>query len=131
MHALFVREHNRLAAEIAASSPELTGEEIDQEPRRFVGALMQSITYDEFLPALLGANVLTPYRGYRWTVSPAINNEFSTAIFRFGHSAASVGSCGRRRYRSLGGHPFGGARGTRWRAGVQSDQPSVHGVAGW
>lgn len=65
MHALFVREHNRLAAEIAGSSPELTGEEIYQEARRFVGALMQSITYNEFLPALLGANALTPYRGYR------------------------------------------------------------------
>lgn len=50
---------------------------------------MQSITYNEFLPALLGANALTPYRGYRWTVSPAISNEFSTAIFRFGHSALS------------------------------------------
>lgn len=89
MHTLFVREHNRLAAEIAASNPELTGEEIYQEARRFVGALMQSITYNEFLPALLGANALGPYLGYRWTVSPAIANEFSTAIFRFGHSALS------------------------------------------
>lgn len=89
MHTLFVREHNRLAAEIAASNPELTGEEIYQEARRFVGALMQSITYNEFLPALLGANALGPYLGYRWAVSPAIANEFSTAIFRFGHSALS------------------------------------------
>ena len=89
MHTLFVREHNRLAAEIAISNPALTGEEIYQEARRFVGALMQSITYNEFLPALLGANALSPYVVYQWTVNPAISNEFSSAIYRFGHSALS------------------------------------------
>jgi hypothetical protein len=89
MHTLFVREHNRLADEIAANDPSLTGEEIYQEARRVVGALMQVITYQEFLPALLGPDALTPYSGYRWSISPAIFNEFSTAIYRFGHSALS------------------------------------------
>ncbi len=89
MHALFVREHNRLAAEIAANDPALTGEEIYQEARRIVGALMQVITYKEFLPALLGPDPMSPYTGYRWSTSPAILNEFSTAIYRFGHSALS------------------------------------------
>jgi hypothetical protein len=89
MHALFVREHNRLAVEIAADDPMLTGEEIYQEARRIVGALMQVITYKEFLPALLGPNALAPYAGYRWTASPAITNVFSTAVYRFGHSALS------------------------------------------
>ncbi|MGB5348034.1 MAG: peroxidase family protein [Polyangiales bacterium] len=89
MHTLFLREHNRLAAEIAANDPALTGEEIYQEARRIVGALMQAITYNEFLPALLGPNALSPYTGYRWSTSPAITNEFSTAIYRFGHSALS------------------------------------------
>ncbi|MEM7437717.1 MAG: peroxidase family protein [Myxococcota bacterium] len=89
MHTLFVREHNRLAQEIAASNPAMIGEQIYQEARRVVGALMQVITYNEFLPALLGPDALTRYRGYQWSVSPAIANEFSTAIFRFGHSALS------------------------------------------
>jgi hypothetical protein len=84
-----VREHNRLAAEIAAKDRSLSGEEVYQETRRIVGALMQVITYNEFLPALLGRNALRPYRGYRWIVSPVIANEFSTAIYRFGHSALS------------------------------------------
>jgi len=61
MHTLFAREHNRLAAQIAANDPTLTGEEIYQEARRIVGALMQVITYNEFLPALLGPNALPPY----------------------------------------------------------------------
>jgi len=89
MHTLFVREHNRLAAEIAANDPALTGEEIYQEARRIVGALVQIITYKEFLPALLGPNALGHYWAYEWSVSPAIRNEFSTAIYRFGHSALS------------------------------------------
>ena len=89
MHTLFVREHNRVAAEIAASDPGLSGEEIYQRARRFVGALMQGITYNEFLPALLGPNALTPYTGYKETVSPAVLNSFSAALFRFGHSAVS------------------------------------------
>lgn len=89
MHTLFVREHNRLAQEINSNDPSLTGEEIYQEARRIVGALMQVITYNEFLPALLGSNAMRPYRGYVVNVSPAIANEFSTALFRFGHSALS------------------------------------------
>ncbi|MGB8329028.1 MAG: peroxidase family protein, partial [Polyangiales bacterium] len=89
MHTLFVREHNRLAAEIAASDPSLSGEEIYQEARRIVGAQMQVITYNEFLPALLGPNAIGQYHGYIWSTSPVIANEFSTAVYRFGHSALS------------------------------------------
>jgi len=89
LHTLFVREHNRLADEIAANDPLLTGDEIYQEARRIVGALVQVITYNEFLPALLGPGALRHYVGYGANVSPAIANEFSTAIYRFGHSALS------------------------------------------
>ncbi len=89
LHTLFVREHNRLAAEIAAADPALTGEQIYQEARRIVGAQMQVITYNEFLPALLGPNPLSGYAGYIWSASPAILNVFAGAIFRFGHSALS------------------------------------------
>ena len=86
MHALFVREHNRLADEIAANNPELSDEQIFQRARRVVIAQLQSITYNEFLPALLGQDALSRYRGYDASVDPSIANEFSTAAFRFGHS---------------------------------------------
>jgi hypothetical protein len=89
MHTLFVREHNRLVARIAARQPGLTGDEIYQRARRIVGAEMQVITYHEFLPALLGRGVLEPYRGYRAEVDARIANIFSTAVYRFGHSALS------------------------------------------
>src|SRR5258706_10764559 len=86
LQTLFVREHNRLAASFAAANPSLTDEQVYQKARQMVIAEIQSITYNEFLPALLGNNALTPYRGYNPTLNPGIANEFSTAAFRFGHS---------------------------------------------
>jgi hypothetical protein len=44
------------------------------------------ITYNEFLPALLGSNALPKYSGYNPNVNPTIANEFSTVLFRFDHS---------------------------------------------
>jgi hypothetical protein len=89
LHTLFVREHNRLAASIRERFPGMSGEEVFQRARRLVGAEMQAITYNEFLPALLGADALRPYRGYLPRRRVAIANEFSTAAYRFGHSALS------------------------------------------
>lgn len=86
MHALFVREHNRLAEEIAVDNPDFTDEQIFQEARGMVIAQLQSITLNEYLPALLGEDAISEYTGYDSTVDPSIANEFSTAAFRFGHS---------------------------------------------
>jgi peroxidase len=82
MQTLFVREHNRLADQIAAANPGLSDEEIYQRARALVIAELQVITYNEWLPALLGPNALSPYQGYDPTVNPDIANEFSTAAFR-------------------------------------------------
>lgn len=89
MHTLFVREHNRLADEIAAANPGLTDEEIYQQARAIVIAEIQAITFNEFLPALLGPGAIAPYQGYDPTVDPSIANEFATAAYRFGHSMLS------------------------------------------
>lgn len=98
MHTLFVREHNRLADELAdvpgiadkAAQQEMTTDEfIYQTARRVVGAELQKITYEEFLPALLGADSVPDYSGYNSTIDPSIANEFSTAFYRFGHSMLS------------------------------------------
>lgn len=86
MHTLFMREHNRLADKYAALNPTWTDEQIYQQARRIVAAELQAITYNEFLPALLGRGALQPYRGYNPQVNPGIANEFSTAAFRLGHS---------------------------------------------
>lgn len=96
LHTLFVREHNRLADEIAATEyagADLTdpviSEQIYQSARELVSAQLQHITYDEFLPALLGNDAIGEYQGYDPNVDPAIANEFSTAAFRIGHTMLS------------------------------------------
>ncbi len=89
MHTIFVREHNRIATELAAQNPDLTDEELYQQARAIVTAELQVITYNEYLPALLGTDALSAYAGYDATVNPGIANEFSTAAYRFGHSLLS------------------------------------------
>ncbi|MDW3095007.1 MAG: peroxidase family protein [Gammaproteobacteria bacterium] len=89
MHTLFVREHNRLATRIARRQSNLSGDEIYQRARNKVAALMQVITYKEFIPVLLGPNALSEYSGYNPDLDASIRNEFSTAAYRLGHSLLS------------------------------------------
>jgi hypothetical protein len=86
LHALFLREHNRIAGEISAADASLSDEEIYQKARMRVIGEIQSITYNEFLPALLGPNAPRAYRGYNQNVNPGISNEFAAAAFRVGHT---------------------------------------------
>ncbi|MCA9214383.1 MAG: peroxidase family protein [Planctomycetales bacterium] len=86
MHTLFVREHNRLAAEIEIANPGWSDEQIYQRSRKIVGAQMQVITYQEFLPAVLGPYAPGVESVYDESVNPSISNEFATAIYRLGHS---------------------------------------------
>lgn len=90
MHTLFVREHNRQADRIAREHPELGGEEVYQHARAIVAGQMQRITYEEFLPKLLGPDALPPYRGYREDVDAGISNLFATAAYRVGHTMLST-----------------------------------------
>ena len=86
IHTLFIREHNTIAGAIAAANHWLNDEQIFQLTRRIVVAELQVITYNEFLPALLGPNALRPYYGYNPYVNPGVATEFSTAAFRIGHT---------------------------------------------
>ena len=86
LHILFVREHNLWAGWFKRIFPFLEGETIYQLARSLVTAEIQCITYNEFLPILLGPKALPPYKGYNPNINPGIANEFSTAAFRFGHS---------------------------------------------
>ena len=89
MQTLWVREHNRIAKVLAAHNPALGDEEIYQQARAIVIGELQAITYNEFLPALLGDTAITEYAGYDPTVDPSISTIFSTASYRFGHSMLS------------------------------------------
>ena len=84
MHTLFVREHNRIADSLGGLG--LTGDEIYELARAEVGALIQRITFNEFLPLLLGPAGMPAYGGYDNTCDAGIANFFSTGAYRFGHS---------------------------------------------
>jgi hypothetical protein len=87
IHTLFVREHNRLAD---LMYPILGDDEATyQWARQVVTAEIQAITYNEFLPLLIGDDALEAYAGYDATVDPRISNLFSAATFRLGHTLLS------------------------------------------
>ncbi|XP_047564948.1 myeloperoxidase [Lutra lutra] len=89
MHTLFLREHNRLATELKRLNPCWDGERLYQEARKIVGAMIQIITYRDYLPLVLGPQAmrkyLPSYRGYNDSVDPRIANVFTNA-FRYGHT---------------------------------------------
>ena len=110
VHTLFSREHNRIADDLKsrldggeqtlvekrdqsiAQAGNGIGDEDDfiyQSARKLVAAQMQKITYEEFLPVLLGNGALMPYQGYDDTINPGISNEFATAAYRVGHTMLS------------------------------------------
>jgi len=77
------------ASRIKNANPRFSGDQIYERARAIIGAQMQAITYNEYLPTLLGRNALRPYRGYNDEIHAGIANLFSGAVFRYGHSALS------------------------------------------
>jgi hypothetical protein len=79
IQTLFAREHNRIVGRLRRFRG-LTAERRFQIARRVVGAELQFITYQEFLPAL-GVR-LPRYRGYRPDVDASLGDEFATVGYR-------------------------------------------------
>lgn len=86
LHTLLMREHNRKAGELAAANPGWSDDQLYQEARKYVTALIAQITYNEYLPLLLGPGAIPAYTGYDPAVDPETGAFFASAAFRFGHS---------------------------------------------
>lgn len=98
MHALWAREHNRIVNILHLLNPWYDDEKLYQEGRRIVGACMQHITYNEWLPTLIPSLALrkeagvaleapgTLFGGYDPFTKASMFNVFSTAALRIGHT---------------------------------------------
>ncbi|CAL1539890.1 unnamed protein product, partial [Lymnaea stagnalis] len=93
MHTIWLRLHNKIASNLKTLRPADSDDDVFQLTRKIVGALQQVITYNEWLPIILGKQaselklVSRAGRTRRQAgVDPRILNEFSTAAMRFGHS---------------------------------------------
>lgn len=90
MHTIWLREHNRVATELARLNPKWDDETLFQEARRITIAEYQHITYAEYLPVIVGEKVARLYNllplesGYFYNYEPGlypqIANEFSFAM---------------------------------------------------
>merc|ERR1712079_747853 len=96
LHTLFMREHNRIASELARLNPRWSDDRIYQEARKINVAEYQHIIFKEWLPIIIGNAFMKSYglfprdsgfsTDYSDSFDPRINNEFAGAAFRFGHS---------------------------------------------
>ncbi|KAK7892110.1 hypothetical protein WMY93_024073 [Mugilogobius chulae] len=89
LHTLFLREHNRLVKELHLLNPHWSPDTLYHEARKIMGAIHQIITWEHYLPRILGdsamADQIPLYKGYDTLVDPTIANVFATAAFRFAH----------------------------------------------
>lgn len=97
MHTLYVRDHNRIASQLAVINPHWDDDRIYHETRHIEAAIVQHLLINEYLPLLIGHDMMqafnltssppgTYWTGYDPNVTPSISHAFSTAAFRQGHT---------------------------------------------
>lgn len=97
MYTLFIREHNRLVDHLQCTNPQWLPEFVFQEARKIIAALIQQITYTEYLPVILGKEGMWrygltinsdgyDYSAYNPNVNPGISNSFASAAIKFIHT---------------------------------------------
>ena len=86
---LWYRLHNSIVRELVEINPCWDDEKLYQEGRKIVGAILQVITYEEYLRLLFGDQYDTyigDHTGYDSSVDATVPHAFATAAGRFGHS---------------------------------------------
>ncbi|XP_068153734.1 peroxidase [Drosophila tropicalis] len=98
LHTILLREHNRLAEQLALLNPAYNDERLYQEARKINIAQFQKITYYDWVPLFLGSDyaqlngLIYPEESnefvndYDESVNPSAYAEFSAAAFRYSHT---------------------------------------------
>lgn len=82
MHNLWARQHNNIVDQLHDLNPNWSPEQLYQEARKIVGAQLQIISFESWLPRIIGQKgmkILGKYNGYKKRADPTITNEFATA----------------------------------------------------
>ena len=94
IHTMFLPEHNRVARILWSLNRDWSDELSLHKARRVVVAQIQHITYNEFLPLIVGPSVMRDFRlklsqqnkgfsyDYEPKLEPTILNEFAGAAYR-------------------------------------------------
>ncbi|CAG2212945.1 PXDN [Mytilus edulis] len=98
-HSVWLREHNRIATELHILNPHWNQETVFQEARKIIIAMLQQITYNDFLPTILGQTTMERFKlfsrdvnegvfddSYDPKVNPQILDSVNVAAHRYGHS---------------------------------------------
>ena len=95
-HLVWLREHNRIAQTLHELNLDWDNEKVFQETRRIIIAMWQHITYNEYLPNVVGAKTMKKFNlfskndgfddEYHEDIDPSIRNGFAVGAWRFGHS---------------------------------------------
>ena len=62
LHTVWHRYHNSLEERLRRLNPHWGGEKLFEETRRIIGAISQHITYNEYVPTVVGPREMEKYR---------------------------------------------------------------------
>lgn len=91
LHALYIREHNRLVDKYATDNPSLSGDELYRKAKATNIAQYQHHVFYEYMKVIIPGipKRLMTYGGYNRHLIPDTSYEFDFGAFRYGHSAFS------------------------------------------
>lgn len=92
MYTVWTREHNRIARELSYINSHWRDDKLFDETRKIVGAIIQHITYNEWLPSLVGndehrlTGALQLHQDrpqpYDWSVDPSVSQAFAVGVLQ-------------------------------------------------
>ena len=84
-HTLWLRQHNRIATGLSELNPDWSDELLYQEARKIVSALIQKITYKDYLPKIFTGDyfdrLIGQYKGYNGSLDPQVKMAFNDIAY--------------------------------------------------
>jgi hypothetical protein len=74
LYTVWVKEHNRIAGKLALINPHWNDETLFQETRRIIIAMIQHITFNEWLPVLVSDSHSNPFLRQYFDLTGAVEN---------------------------------------------------------